>query len=410
MSIVNMSALTASLKYLYSDLRSAVYTKSAFASLIKRDESFGGMGKYYPIIYGGMRTGNVFSDALNNRNAPSMCRFYMKDVKDLYSLGSISQKAIKGTANDRVAMATAVKTATDGALDGWARRLAVQLWGNGSGKLAQVAASGAFSTTTCTLADPNQIINFEPGMNVMISGTDGTGSLRAGGPVTITGADLSAGTLSAAVNWTTTVPAATDSDYLFAGSASGSDYGAGIHGVLGWIPTSAPSATLWFGVDRTVAPHLLAGQRFSATGGTIEEAVVEAAAYGSRAGGVFDTCFVHPTQMANVRKSYMAKGWTEITTRSLSNPEIGYKSIAFVGGDGNSIALIEEKFMPAAYALLTKLDTWELQSMGPAPFFMDGNNGQKFWPSPSDDAVDFRVMGYLDLACKSPRDSVIITL
>jgi hypothetical protein len=154
----------------------------------------------------------------------------------------------------------------------------------------------------------------------------------------------------------------------------------------------------------------LAGQRFNATSGTIEEAVVEAAAFGCRAGGVFDTCFIHPTQMANIRKSYMAKGWSEITTKSLSNPDIGYKTISFVGGDGESIALVEEKFMPSGIALLTKLDSWELQSMGPAPFFMDGNNGMKFWPSPSDDAVDFRVQGYVDLACKEPKNSVLITL
>jgi hypothetical protein len=48
--------------------------------------------------------------------------------------------------------------------------------------------------------------------------------------------------------------------------------------------------------------------------------------------------------------------------------------------------------------------------MGPAPFFMDGNNGMKFWPSPSDDAVDFRVQGYVDLANKEPKNSVLITL
>jgi hypothetical protein len=413
MAIVNMAALTAVLKYLISDIKSAVNSESKFLSLIPRFNSFGGMGRHFPIYYAGMRTGANFSDAINNRGTPGMDRFYIPTLQALYTLGSIDNYTLQATVGDTKALKTALLSTTQAAIDGWNRRQAVHVWGTGSGTLAQThLTTSGFASQNLVLRYPQQAINFEPGMNIMVAPDDGTNPLRAGGPVTLTGVNAATGTLTVAANWNATFPAMANGDFLVAGSASGSDYNASLHGVQGWIPPAAarPLVAPWFAVTRSAAEHLLGGSAFTATGGSIGEVVVEAAAQGAGYGGKYDACFVHPTQMANVRKEYQAKGWSEVTTKSLSTPEIGFKSIAFIGGDGESIALLEEKFMRPDMALLTKLDSWELQTTGKLPDFVDNGSGSKFWPSPSDDAADFRLYGFHELVCKEPKNSVLIAL
>jgi hypothetical protein len=105
---------------------------------------------------------------------------------------------------------------------------------------------------------PQQAINFEPGMNLMVAPDDGVNPLRAGGPVTLTGVNVPTGTLTIAGNWNATFPAMANGDYLVAGSASGSDYQVGMHGITAWIPPAAarPAGVL-FGVTRAVVYDIL---------------------------------------------------------------------------------------------------------------------------------------------------------
>lgn len=146
-----------------------------------------------------------------------------------------------------------------------------ELWSDGAGNIGRIlAVTGAAPVTSFTLTNYEDAIKFDGSGKQVIqySGTRTGGAVRAGSAV-VTKVEryTSAGVANITVTVTGTDPANNDYLYLYG------TYDNGPKGIPAWIPSTTPSATTFFGVDRSEEPELLAGFR-----GTWEGTIADSAA------------------------------------------------------------------------------------------------------------------------------------
>lgn len=170
--------------------------------------------------------------------------------------GQVVRKAKES--KDATAFANAVMQEVQSAIEGLGDNVAKEFYGNVGGYRGRVHPTTAISTTSLTLAYPSQAVNFSPGMQICAGDTDGTsGSLRDSGDyVTLVSVSISTGVLVADANWSNIASIAAN-DYLF----QRGDFGVSLAGLESWNPATAPGATSFFNVDRSVAPDFLGGMR-----------------------------------------------------------------------------------------------------------------------------------------------------
>jgi hypothetical protein len=408
MGLIDVTACTNALKWIWSSLEYAWAEESPFAAVIPHKSDLKGIGKYLPIVVGGQRAGNSFSDVLALQNAPTVRRFLLQRRK-LYSLGTIDEEAMYASQGDDAALVDVMKLAIESAQSGFGRRLAKQLWGNGGGSLGRSNGTWVPASQTLTLLNADDMPAFDYDMEVELSTDDGiAGAGVLAGSATISGMNIENGNIltdAASGTWAAQIPAAAVSNYLFAKG----DYGLGIQGVMGWAPATAPVfGDNWCGVDRSVAVHILAGQRYNCAGANIEDALFDSVGKGKRAGARYDLVCMSPTAYATLQKNAYSKGWFQVAVKNSTNAEIGFDTIGFASA-GMKIAVLSEPYMPSGYMLLTRKDSWQLAHAGGLPHFAEVN-GSKFWPSTVDDALSFRLKSYLNLGNTMPRDTMLVTL
>jgi hypothetical protein len=169
----------------------------------------------------------------------------------------------------------ALTSEIENAKDAIRRHLEVSLFRTGFGELGQIAVGG-IAGAVLTLQSASQVRYFEAGMTLVAS-TSIDGALLKGAPDTakILKRNVSAGTI------TLTAPAPgtwAASDFLFrSGDRQNSATPSRIMpaGFSAWLPSSAPSATPFFGVDRTVDDRLGGLRHNGSLSGSVEEALLD---------------------------------------------------------------------------------------------------------------------------------------
>jgi hypothetical protein len=183
----------------------------------------------------------------------------MRAARDVGSFMRLTQKEIQDTLDNMTMI-----------------RYGNELWSDGAGDIAQVlAVTGSDPATSFTLTNYEDAIKFDGSGKQVIQ----TSTARTGGAVKSTTWQVdkverytSAGVAKITVTRLTgsgagNDPAANDYVYLLG------TYGNGPKGIPAWIPTTTPSATAFFGVDRSAEPEILAGFR-----GTWEGTIADSAA------------------------------------------------------------------------------------------------------------------------------------
>ncbi len=256
------------------------------------------------------------------------------------------------------------------------------------------------ASPTITLANINDVVNFEVGMVLNTSTADGTSGAKKAGTVTLTAVDRDAGTLTASGNWTAGIATAAVNDYIF----QNGDFEAtkqGLSGLAAWIPAVAPTAgDSFFGFDRSVDPVRNAGVRYTAgAGGPIEETLIQCAARLAREGGKPDTVVMNPIDVANL---IVALGSKVIYDRSSSvdMPDIGFKLPSIVTPSG-PLEIISDLNCPQGRGWMLTLKTWSFETLLGAPRILnlDGNDMRA---SATSDSYIFRIGYYGNLFCEAP--------
>lgn len=400
--ILDMTAYDPMLKEYYDreNIENMVYPDHPLYAMVAKNEKFTGRNKPIPLVYGNPQGRSAtFSKALANKTSSKTEQFLITRAKD-YSLADIDGETIEASEGDAGAFMEAATVEIDGAIQAVSASIASSLYRNGAGTIGQVANS-SFATTTLTLTNAEDVVNFEVGMTLTLA-ADETSSVRSG-TLTVAGVDRAAGTITTSGNISSGVSAVAQNDYI---SVEG-DYLSKLKGLQAWIPNSAPGATSYFGVDRSVDPTRLGGVRYDGSALSIEEAIVNGVKLANREGGKIDKMFMNYNRWGDLEISLGSKvQYTD--SRSYANPEVGFRGIQVNSGRG-IIDVLADQNCPDSYGFGLKMASWKLHSLGPSVKLLAGD-GNKILRSASADAYEVRVGGYLQLATNAPGHNLNLQL
>lgn len=392
------------LKRLYPNgVAFAGYKKSKFLSMVKKDTSFGGEGRYTVVSVGPTSGGSAdFQTAYANQDATTNRRFFVEH-KTEYQVGSITGKALRQCKGDKNRIVEVYKHETDKAGYAFGRSLAQCVWGNGGGALGTTATT---SGTTITLVQRADIVRFEVGMWLQFASDNGTGTSPAGlfdtgKMLKVTGVNSTTGalTLSADIS---TVSGVTGTFFIFRAG----DYSVKMTGVPGIIPAATISGSDSFrGVNRSEHRNRLGGVYVSSAlaGGTKTETLINAVAEGQLHGADGDAVFVNSLDFADILKEQVSKEWVDAKT---TVPNLSFKGLMLSSGSGDMLIHSEGDVPRGSYWILNMGD-WTLRTAGECPSILNEDENGGLMRVQNADAYQFRLGAYGDLDCDNPGNQIV---
>ncbi len=390
------------LKEMYSDdnILNLVYKDNPFLALVPKVED--AQGKYIPkpVIFGNPQgRSRTFSEAKTRGSETNVepASFFVTRVKD-YSIASVDNETILASESDKGAFLKAATTAMDGAIQALTRSLAISMYRPASGYYGRVLAEPTTHATTFTLTlqEAEEITNFEEQqvLNIWSAASGGSARTSDGAETdfVVVGVDRDSGvlTLEATYNGSGTIAAG---DFIFVKG----DRGLSLSGLMSWIPTTAPTATPFFNVDRTSDVTRLAGVRQDGRGKPIEEALLDLVTRVGREGGKPDYILMNYEEYNDLIKSLGSKvQYIDLKV----NAAVGFRGVEIQGPKG-PVKCVADQNCPAGFAWALQMDTWELLSLGKAVRVID-TDGMKWLRNNDSDGVEIRIGSYSQLACRGP--------
>lgn len=415
----------AALKELYDDptqyMQDLVYKRNPLLALLPKDESPDGFaGKYIPvpIVYGtGQGRSHTFSTAQTNQTAPQLASFFVYRVSD-YQIVTITNELLEATKNNAAAFVDEAKLNMDTGFRNLSNNLAHDIFASGTGSrgnIGSIVTNGATTAVTITLSSSSQVVQFEVGMVLVSSATDG--SAPSTDTVTLTAVNRRTGVLTGVSSvspsstlsgtWAALSYLYVQGDIPSAGASSTGSFLAP-SGLAAWIPIVAPSgADNFWNVNRSVDTRLY-GQSYNAQAESIEEGLIDSATQIAQEGGAPDYCFMNFLSYAALEKSLGSK----VQYVSVKHDEA---DIAFAGITLNApygpITVIPDRNCPSQTAYLLELETFKFRSLGKAPhvltYGLEGLEGVRVGNA---DALEIRIGYYGNLICSAPGWSGVVQL
>jgi hypothetical protein len=376
---------------------------------VRKDETYGGENKVIAVqTETPQGAGVTIATAQANLLQGSYKKFTITHIKD-YGVARVDGDALKGAKKNEDALIDLWKREMDGIIHTVTRSLAIHFWRNGTGSRAQISASATIASATLLLRLVSDISNFSVGMKVQATDTDG-GTLRnAGAVVTLSAVNRRTGTITTAGgNWSVQIGAITVNDFLY---RSG-DLNGMVSGVQAWVPASDPSATTFFGLDRTSDVVRLGGQRLDAANMPMSEALIESISLidVEMAGQQNElVAWMHPRDAAQYIKEAEGKVQYTRVERPIkgSSVKVGFKAIE-AEVEGTSVMVRTSINVPRQKCFVTDWSTWALETMGPAPHIQDYDSNQ-FLRVSNEDSLEVRVAYYGQVSNAAPCGTVHIS-
>lgn len=403
MAALDLTSFAAALKQYYTNdmVENMVYKDNPLHALLPKMTMFGGKNLPIPIIYANPQgRSKTFATAQANKTPSKITDFVLTRNHD-YGLASIDNETMLASQGNKNAFMEAATTEIDGALQAVTRSLAIAEYRDGSGTIGRVANT-TFTVAVATLVNADDVTNFEVGQEIQFSSAATSATLRnSGAALTIQAVDRSLGTVTFDAVINTVITAAATNDYM---NVEG-DIELAIKGLDAWLPASSPSATEFFGVNRSVDPTRLAGYRFDGSNLPIEEALIEIASMIGRGGGSPSHSFLNFDKYSDLEKALGSKvQYVDLK----ANAEIAFRGI-LVNGPKGPIRVIPDQNALSNVSFMLQLDKWKLYSLGSAPMILD-SDGNRMLREASADAVEVRTGYYAQLGTRGPGFSGRVTL
>jgi hypothetical protein len=410
----------AALKELYTGddyMKDLVYKKNPFLALVPKDESPSGFaGKYIPVplVYGTPQGRSAtFATAQTNQTAPFLVSFFVYRVSN-YQLVTITNELLEATKDNAGAFVDEAKLNMDTGFRNISNDLAHDLFSDGSGVRGQISAMPG--SGVITLVSAADVVNFEVGMALQAYNSSFTvvtaGALgyiiavnRSSGQITVSA--TAGGSAGDPTNWSTTflnLVQAGDNPAAATATATALK----VSGLKAWIPTSAPGATAFWGVDRTADVTRLGGVRYDGSSLTIEEALVNGAALVAREGGQPDMAFMSFASYAALENSLGSK--VQYVDVKHDEADIAFAGIRIHAPYG-PITVIPDRSCPPLLCYLLSMETWKFRSLGKAPHILTyGLEGLEGLRVGAADALEIRIGYYGNLICNAPGWNCVVQL
>lgn len=407
-SAATLTAYDAVLKdhYTQDRVEDMVYQDNPLFALLPKMERFGGRKLPIPILYGNPQgRSRTFSNAQTRGAASSSSTeaFDLTRVKD-YGVVTIDNEALEASKNDVDSFLEIHMTEIDGIINELARNHGRSVYRGVDGSIGQVSAeptenAGDFTITMKVTSDVN---NIEVGQMIVIHSAKSGGSQRTSdgsdNEWVVEAVDRDAGTFTLTGTYDSSGTIAAD-DYIFVEG----DRGASISGLEDWLPSSAPGATAFFGVDRSVDPVRLGGMRLDGTGGPIEEVLTEADAKAGNHGQKLTHFFMSHTKFGELKNSLGSKvQYVDMQ----ANARVSFRGI-MVDGQKGPIRVVPDHNCPDNRIFGLNLPMWKFYSLGKAVRVLN-SDGLEMLRQASDDGVECRYGFYGNLGCRAPGSSMNI--
>jgi hypothetical protein len=386
--------------YVKERVQNLVYKDNPFLAMVPKYESFGGRNLPIPVVYGNPQgRSKNFSAAKTGSQATTskLEDFLLTRVKD-YSLATIDGEAMKASKGDANAFMDVATTEIDGALQSLTRSVAMGLFRDVSASIGQVSAepSTNASTFTVTMKYASDIANIEVGQLINIYSAASGGSKRSSDGTDdewyVASVNRSAGTFVVTGTYDGSGDIAAN-DYIFVEG----DRGNGISGLEGWVPASAPSATLFFGVDRSVDTVRLGGNRLDASALPIEEALIEGEAQVAREGMSLTHYFLNNKKFGDLKKALGSKvQYVDVSV----NAHVSFRGVQ-VEGERGTITVIPDHNCPQNRIFGVNMNYVKLYSIGPAVGLLEDDSLSMLRQS-DDDGYEVRCGFYGNLGIRAP--------
>lgn len=429
----------ATLKELYTDdawvMKDLIFNRNPALALIDKDETEMGLaGKYFPIpvLYdaGAGRSAN-FGNAQSYQSAPATVEFQVTRVQN-YSLATLTGDFLRASAQNIGAFMPGAELNVKAAFKSIGNDLAHDIFGDGSGVRGTYGANGglgSIASGVITLDSLSQVYQFSMNMALCtfsISGQTPTQSTSAALGYVIA-VDTSAGTVTVSAtqggaagtptNWSTTFPyIAQVGDVNFVSSGLSSANMLKIAGFSAWVPLTTPGGSdLFFAVNRSVSPTKLAGLRFTGSGESIQDALIDSvnqlSAQASEAGDP-DFIFTNPVSYQTLVKQLTSQGVYQMIKAKINEEvSISFKALVLPTANGE-IAILQDRNCQSQLAWIITLSTWKLRTLGKCPQFLTypGFYDQLGIPVPGSDAIQLQIGYYGNMTCNAPGANANVTL
>lgn len=325
---------------------------------------------------------------------------------------------LEASRDDAGAFVDAFKLSMDTGFRNISNDLAHDLYGSGTGSrgnIGTIVTNGVTNAVTITLSDPQQVTQFEVGMVLVSSATDGstpstdtvtiTGVNRPGGVLTGTASVTPSSTLSA--TWIATAFLYVQGDIASTGSTTTSSF-LKVTGLNSWMPIAAvaPGDSFW-GVDRS-RDSRLQGVFYNGTSQSIEEALIDAASLVAREGGQPDTAFMSFASYSALEKSLGSKVQYISVKHDLA--DIAFEALRVQAPYG-PINVLPDRNATSQRAYLLQMDTWKFRSLNKSPHILTyGVEGLEGARIGDNDALQVRIGYYGNLICNAPGWNCVVQL
>ncbi len=282
-----------------------------------------------------------------------------------------------------------------GKLDQLGQEFEMQCWGSGSGSLGTLKTDPG-TGTSWQLTNPEDAIKLHIGMkfSVYANSSGEPGSARSGTNIyTVSNFNEEDGTF-------TTAEASDASTAVGDHIVRDGDVNSLIKGVPAWVPTAAPGATSFFGLDRTLYPlQKVAGWR-GTWKGTIEETVKALDARIRRANQRGKVVWL---SYSNFNRLDLELGARGIRDANQSSQSFGSASLKMTT-PGGGVTVRTGPYCPEHGFWLLDMGTWKIHTLMALPHLVtdDGLSAMRIGggdASQAQDGIEIRLRGWWQLVC-----------
>lgn len=426
----NSSNQIAALKELYTDdkdyLKNIVYAKNPLLAMIPKNESPDGFaGKYIPVPleYGNPQgRAHVFANAQNQQTASSVISYFVYAVQD-YQLVTITNLLMEQTKSNAGAFVDEASRTLDNGFRNLSNNMAFELFAGGTASRGVISPAGIVvvnpTTISFVLANPQTVVQFEVGMTLQASVTDGGAAIQ-NVPGTVDAIQVVSVNRATGAIVGTIVQGAPDlawaaGNYLQVlgdiGLAGASTIAGllGLSGLSAWVPAVDPGVldNFW-GVNRSADPTRLAGLRYNAAAMTISEGLTNALAFANREGAAIDLIVLDFVSYATLINELGAK--VQYVQLEHDEVQVAFEAIHFHSAYGK-IPVLADRSAQAQTAWCMTLETWKLRTLGKAPhiltYGMEGLEGLRVGNA---DALEIRIAYYGNVINSAPGYNMQVAL
>lgn len=421
----NSTNQVAALKELYVDdkdyMKNIVYAKNPWLAMVPKNESPDGFaGKYIPVPleYGNPQgRSHTFANAQNQQTASDVISYFVYAVQD-YQLVTITNLLMEQTKSNAGAFVDEASRTMDNGFRNLSNNMAFELFYGGTASRGVIGSVSLVSTTcTITLSNAQTVVQFEVGMTLQNSTTDGGAANTVSSAIDaiqLTSVNRGTGVIVGTVvqgDGTTFVA----THYLQVlgdiGSAGASTIAGllGLSGLAAWVPSSDPASNdNFWGVNRSADPTRLAGLRYNASAQSISEGLTSALGFANREGAAVDLIVIDFVSYTSLINELGAK--VQYVQLEHDEVEVAFEAIHFHSAYGK-IPVLADRSCQAQTAWCLTVDTWKLRTLGKAPhiltYGMEGLEGLRVGTA---DALEIRIAYYGNVICSAPGYNMQVTL